>query len=132
MTLRMTRRHFIASSTALAALGTIKVHAAGLKELHAQVAGIQLLPEQYGKTQIWGFDGLAPGPEIRVKQGARVQRRIVNELPDPTSIHWHGIRIDNAMDGVAGLTQDAIRPGDSFDYDFVVPDAGTYSVFRVR
>ena len=79
MTLRMTRRHFIASSTALAALGTIKVHAAGLKELHAQVAGIQLLPEQYGKTQIWGFDGLAPGPEIRVKQGARVQRRIVNE-----------------------------------------------------
>lgn len=126
MTLRMTRRHFIASSAALAALGTPKVHAAGLEDLRVQVADIQLLPEQYGRTKIWGFDGIAPGPEIRVKQGARVQRRIINDLPDPTSTHWHGIRIDNAMDGVAGLTQDAIRPGESFDYDFVAPDAGTY------
>ena len=126
MTLKLTRRHFIASGTALAALGMTKVHAAEPGDLHARVADVQLLPDDYGKTQIWGFDGIAPGPEIRVTQGARVQRRVINDLPDPTSTHWHGIRIENAMDGVAGLTQDAIRPGQSFDYDFVAPDAGTY------
>ena len=47
-------------------------------------------------------------------------------LPVPTSIHWHGVRIDNAMDGVAGLTQEAVPPGGTFDYEFAVPDAGTY------
>ena len=67
-----------------------------------------------------------PGPEIRVAQGGRVQRRLINELPQATSTHWHGIKIDNAMDGVSGLTQAAVAPGDSFDYDFVAPDAGTY------
>jgi FtsP/CotA-like multicopper oxidase with cupredoxin domain len=97
-----------------------------MRAVTAPVADIQLLPDDYGKTQIWGFDGIEPGPESRVTQGARVQRRIIYELPAPTSTHWHGIRIDNAMDGVAGLTQDAIRPGDSVDFDFVVPDAGTY------
>ena len=67
-----------------------------------------------------------PGPEIRIPQGGRVQRRLVNDLPQATSIHWHGIRIDNAMDGVSGLTQSAVKPGAGFDYDFVAPDAGTY------
>lgn len=67
-----------------------------------------------------------PGPVIRVRQGGHVTRRLVNELPQPTSLHWHGVRIDNAMDGVAGLTQDAVAPGASFDIDFVAPDAGTY------
>ncbi len=69
---------------------------------------------------------MTPGPTIQVAKGARVQRQFVNELPQGSSIHWHGIRIDNAMDGVSGLTQDAVEPGQTFDYDFVVPDAGTY------
>lgn len=94
--------------------------------LKAGVTDLQLLPEQYGKTTVWGFERQAPGPEIRIAQGARVTRRIINDLPAPTSTHWHGIRIKNAMDGVAGLTQDPIRPGESFEYDFVAPDAGTY------
>jgi FtsP/CotA-like multicopper oxidase with cupredoxin domain len=55
-----------------------------------------------------------------------VRIRLRNELEQPTSIHWHGIRIDNAMDGVAGLTQDAVEPGETFDYVFTVPDAGTF------
>ncbi|MGY9046329.1 hypothetical protein P775_15620 [Puniceibacterium antarcticum] len=67
-----------------------------------------------------------PGPELRIAQGARVQRKFLNEMPQASAIHWHGIRIDNAMDGVAGLTQAAVEPGESFDYDFVAPDAGTY------
>lgn len=121
-----TRRQFIASGAALTTFAAPKLHASEIEALHARVAEIQLLPEKYGKTQIWGFDGAAPGPEIRVAQGARVRKRVINDLPDPTSTHWHGIRIENAMDGVAGLTQEPILPGESFDYDFVVPDAGTY------
>ena len=55
-----------------------------------------------------------------------MQRRLVNSLEQPHSVHWHGIRIDNAMDGVPDLTQAAVAPGATFDYDFVAPDAGTY------
>jgi FtsP/CotA-like multicopper oxidase with cupredoxin domain len=126
MTLNLSRRKFIAAGAALATLGAGRALAATPIDLHTRVADVQLLPEKYGQTRIWGFDGMAPGPQIRVAQGARVQRRLINSLPDPTSTHWHGIRIDNAMDGVAGLTQDAIAPGSSFQYDFVAPDAGTY------
>lgn len=126
MPLNLNRRHFIASGAAFAAVASGRAQAAGPNQLRARVADIQLLPEEYGQTRIWGFEGMAPGPEIRVAQGARVHTRLINELPDATSTHWHGIRIDNAMDGVAGLTQDAVAPGEGFDYDFVVPDAGTY------
>ena len=126
MTIKLNRRQVLATGTAFAALGTGGSALASASDLSARVADIQLLPDDYGQTQIWGYDGLAPGPEIRVAQGARVQRRLVNDLPDATSVHWHGIRIDNAMDGVAGLTQEAIAPGETFDYDFVAPDAGTY------
>ncbi|MBW4983504.1 multicopper oxidase family protein [Mameliella sp. CS4] len=103
------------------------LRAAGeIPELTASVARLQLLPESYPQTEIWGYHGTIPGPEIRLGQGARVRRRFVNDLPQGSSVHWHGIRIDNAMDGVAGLTQDPVAPGGSFDYDFVAPDAGTY------
>ncbi|GGB23770.1 MULTISPECIES: multicopper oxidase family protein [Paracoccaceae] len=95
-------------------------------ELAAQVARLQLLPESYPQTEVWGYGGTIPGREIRVGQGQRLRRRFVNDLPQASSIHWHGIRIDNAMDGVSGLTQDAVAPGGTFDYDFVTPDAGTY------
>ena len=94
--------------------------------LTAKPASVQLAPSEYPKTNIWGYDGTMPGSLIRVRQGDRISRRFVNELPQLSSVHWHGLRIDNAMDGVAGLTQDAVQPGDSFDYDFVARDAGTY------
>ena len=86
----------------------------------------RLLPESYPETDIWGYGGAVPGPEIRIAQGARVHRRLVNDLEQPTSIHWHGIHIDNEMDGVTGLTQSAVAPGGKFDYAFAAPDAGTY------
>ncbi|WP_417524044.1 multicopper oxidase family protein [Marinovum sp.] len=115
---------------ALAGLGTALPRGALASEdfqaLAARVAQLQLLPEGYPETEVWGYDGSIPGPEIRLAQGTRAQRRLLNELPQPTSVHWHGIRIDNAMDGVSGLTQDAVAPGGHFDYDFIVPDAGTY------
>jgi len=125
-----TRRHFLkqgaATAAALALPRLAGASTTGFAEIKAQTATVQLTPPSYPKTEIWGFGGVMPGPEMRVPQGGRVQRAFRNELPQASSIHWHGIRIDNAMDGVAGLTQPAIEPGDGFDYDFLVPDAGTY------
>lgn len=89
-------------------------------------ATAQLVPSDWPSTEVFAYNGSIPGPELRLPQGARLLRRLVNDLPEPTAIHWHGIRIDNAMDGVPGLTQDAVPPGGSFDYDFALPDAGTY------
>lgn len=112
-----------ASATALAAPGianaspTILRATAGIADL-----GLPDVPE----TRIWGYDGLVPGPMLRVRQGERLSRRFLNELPLSSTIHWHGIRIENAMDGVPGLSQAPVQPGDEFDYDFVLPDAGTY------
>ena len=120
------RRQVLGGMAALAAMPS-RVGAQDVSEnLRAKIADLQLLPEQYAKTRVWGFEGLMPGPEIRLQQGQRVRKRLINDLPDATSTHWHGIRIDNAMDGVSGLTQAAVAPGDSFNYDFVAPDAGTF------
>ncbi|WP_167647379.1 multicopper oxidase family protein [Mameliella alba] len=126
--MRYTRRNFLALTGAVAGLGLPKRAFAlsGATPLLARETSLQLLPAGYPETSIWGYDGAIPGTEIRVPQGGRVQRQLVNDLPEATSVHWHGIRIDNAMDGVSGLTQDAVPPGGSFDYDFLVPDAGTY------
>ncbi len=98
----------------------------GFTILEAREGEMQLLGEGRPATAIWGYQGTSPGPQIRVRQGDEVKVRLVNKLPQPTTIHWHGIRIDNAMDGVPGLTQKAVEPGESFDYVFKAPDAGTY------
>lgn len=120
-----TRRGVLSASLASAALAPLR--AGGAPEvLTAALGRQQMLPDPFGPTKIWGFDGVAPGPEIRIAKGGRLRRRVLNRLDEPTSVHWHGIRIENAMDGVAGLTQAPIRPGESFDYDFSVPDAGTF------
>lgn len=79
-----------------------------------------------GGHTVWTYNNLLPGPELRVTQGDRLKVTLINHLPESTTIHWHGIRLPNAEDGVAGVTQDAVPPGGTFTYDFVVPDAGTY------
>ena len=124
--MHITRRNLLAGLAASATLPAFPVRGAAQSDLRAQVANMKLLPDGYGRTKIWGFGGTMPGQEVRVVQGDRVRRRLVNDLPQPTSVHWHGIRIDNAMDGASGVTQAAVTPSDTFDYDFVVPDAGTY------
>lgn len=125
-----TRREFLmqgaASAAAMTMPAALTAQTSQVAELKARTAAVQLAPAPYPKTEIWGYGGTMPGPELRIAQGDRVQRRFLNDLPQASSVHWHGIRIDNAMDGVSGLTQDAVGPGDSFDYDFVAPDAGTY------
>ena len=74
----------------------------------------------------WTFNGTAPGPTLRVRQGDEVVVTLVNHLSFGVTIHWHGVRIANAADGVAGVTQDAVKPGQSYVYRFIPPDAGTY------
>lgn len=74
----------------------------------------------------WAYDGAVPGPEIRVSAGDLLKVRLVNRLPEPTTVHWHGLALRNDMDGVPGLTMAPVNTGATFDYDFVVPDPGTY------
>ena len=124
--MKMNRRAFCAGLGGVAGLALSRPAFAATEVLTARKANVQLAPEGYPSTEVWSYDGKIPGPMIRVPRGGRVKRRLVNALDVPTSIHWHGIRIENAMDGVAGLTQDAVPPGERFDYDFAVPDAGTY------
>ncbi len=78
------------------------------------------------KAATWTYGGALPGREVRLQQGKGVRIRVDNALPEPTSIHWHGVRLRNPADGVPGLTQPEIAPGASFMYDFTPPDAGTF------
>lgn len=74
----------------------------------------------------WTYNGLVPGPLIRLKVGDRLIVHFTNRLPGSTTVHWHGLRIPIEMDGVPGFSQAPVEPGGSFTYDFVVPDAGTF------
>jgi FtsP/CotA-like multicopper oxidase with cupredoxin domain len=73
-----------------------------------------------------GYDGIVPGPALQVRRGEEVWVRLTNDLPDATAVHWHGVRLINAMDGAPPLTQMPIHPGETFDYRFIAPDAGSY------
>ncbi|MED1783836.1 multicopper oxidase family protein [Brevibacillus fortis] len=92
--------------------------------LTAEIANIRL---GNGKTiEAWTYNGTSPGPEIRVKQGERVVVNLTNKLPVSLTIHWHGLDIPAAVDGVAGVTQDAVKPGGTYTYTFNADQVGTY------
>ncbi|MFE3291557.1 multicopper oxidase family protein [Rhodococcus sp. NPDC059234] len=78
------------------------------------------------RTTAWLYDGQLPGPILRANVGDRVQVRLRNELPDPTTVHWHGLAIRNDMDGVPDITQPPVGAGAEFVYEFIPPDPGTY------
>ncbi|MEO8479755.1 MAG: multicopper oxidase family protein [Gemmatimonadota bacterium] len=75
---------------------------------------------------MYGFNGQVPGPLIRVPQNATITVRFHNRIDLPSTVHWHGVRLDNGSDGVPGVTQDAVEPGGSFTYTVHFPDAGIY------
>jgi manganese oxidase len=75
---------------------------------------------------LWGYNGSAPGPTIQINQGDRVRIVFDNHLPEPTSIHWHGLEIPEAMDGVPGIGQKPVAPGGRFVYEFTLHQEGTY------
>jgi FtsP/CotA-like multicopper oxidase with cupredoxin domain len=92
--------------------------------LDARVTGLTILPGT--TTPAWTYDGNVPGPLIRARVGDRIIAHFTNHLPLETTVHWHGIRLPADQDGVPGHGQSAIPPGGSFDYSFVVPDAGLF------
>ena len=75
---------------------------------------------------MYGYNGQYPGPLIEAPQGSTVVVRVTNRIESPTTVHWHGLRLENRFDGVPGLTQDPIEVGESFTYELRVPDAGMF------
>ena len=122
----LNRRNLMAAGAAVIAMPCVAVSGAGSLILKPQKGMARLGPSDVPETAIWGYGGQVPGQEVRVKQGEEVRATLDNGLKQPTTIHWHGIRIENAMDGVAALTQDPVKPGATFDYRFTAPDAGTF------
>ncbi|SNS48656.1 Multicopper oxidase with three cupredoxin domains (includes cell division protein FtsP and spore coat protein CotA) [Noviherbaspirillum humi] len=98
----------------------------GVKEFHlvAEPVVREIAPGM--KANLWGYNGQSPGPTIEVVEGDQVRIFVTNRLPENTSIHWHGQRLPNGMDGVTGLTQPGIPPGKTFVYEFVAKRAGTF------
>ena len=78
------------------------------------------------KASLWGYNGQSPGPTIECVEGDRVRIFVTNKLPEHTTIHWHGVRLPNGMDGVGGLTQPHIKPGETYAYEFVMKDSGMF------
>ena len=76
--------------------------------------------------EVWAYNDQVPGPTLRVKLGDTLRVHFRNNLPQPSTIHWHGVRVPNAMDGVPGVTQEPVPPGGTFDYEFTPKDAGTF------
>ncbi|MBU3724447.1 MAG: multicopper oxidase family protein [Burkholderiaceae bacterium] len=92
----------------------------------AQPARLNLLGQDYPATDVWAFNNMIPGPVLRAQQGDTVRIKFRNRLSMMSTIHWHGIRLPNAMDGVPGITQPPVKPGEDFVYEFPLPDAGTF------
>jgi len=127
MPINITRRRFLAGTAGLTASTALPPMAAAGASLRLRAAPgkINIVGSDYPDTEVWSY-GDVPGPEIRIKQGERLKVDVANGLEQPTTVHWHGLRLANAMDGVPDVTQAPIAPGASFTYDFTPPDAGTF------
>src|SRR5215472_6829887 len=130
--MRVSRRALImgAGATALGLAAPLRHSFAdsAIKEyrLGAKLAVANLTGEGHPDTTVWAYDGTVPGTELRIRHGDPLRIVVNNKLGEDTTVHWHGIRLPNPMDGVPGLTQPPIRPGESFTYEFTPPDAGTF------
>ena len=125
----LSRRTFLAASAAAgAALPFRGTLADGSNSfiLRAAPDRARLVPEPWGETDIWCYGGTVPGPEIRIQQGDRLCIEVENARDEETTVHWHGMRVPNTMDGVPHLTQTPIAPGGRFTYEFDAVDAGTF------
>lgn len=124
------RRTFLKAAAAAAAAPLLPACAtpAGAAKSTTLSAGVgrQALADGRPPIEVWGYDGAVPGPILKFRQGERVRIVAKNALPEETTVHWHGIRVPNAMDGVPHLTQKPIGVGADFVYEFDLPDAGTY------
>jgi FtsP/CotA-like multicopper oxidase with cupredoxin domain len=78
------------------------------------------------KAHLWGYNGQSPGPTIECVEGDKIRIFVTNKLPEHTSVHWHGMLVPNGMDGVGGVTQPQIKPGQTFVYEFAIRKSGTF------
>ncbi|MEJ7931340.1 multicopper oxidase family protein [Ramlibacter sp. AN1015] len=130
----ITRRQWLGATLGAAVLpGGSALAARGdgrqaVRELRLVAAPVQhaLRGPAHPPITAWAYNGSVPGPLLRARQGERLRVVLDNRLPQDTTVHWHGLRVPNAMDGVPHVTQQPVRPGDSFVYEFDLPDAGTY------
>ncbi len=93
-------------------------------DLTAKTAQWETAPGQ--KTEAWTYNGMVPGPQIRVREGDHVRITVRNELPESTAIHFHGLELPNSQDGVPFITQPPIKPGETYTYEFLAPNAGSH------
>jgi FtsP/CotA-like multicopper oxidase with cupredoxin domain len=127
----VSRRAFLAAGGGLA-LATLararpaNADQAGRYAIRAAPGRAPLVGAGRPDTAVWCYNGAVPGPEIRVRQGERLRVAVDNGLDEETTVHWHGMRVPNPMDGVPHLTQRPIAPGETFVYEFDCPDAGTF------
>ncbi|KKX29450.1 multicopper oxidase family protein [Rhizobium sp. LC145] len=129
--LHISRRSFLLAGGGLAAAGLLRswpVRSADIQELRiaAVPARAPLTGETHPDTEVWAYDAKVPGPVLRLRQGDPVRIVVENQLTQETTVHWHGIRLPIAMDGVPGLSQVPIKPAERFAYEFTPPDAGTF------
>ncbi|MSQ50038.1 MAG: multicopper oxidase family protein [Betaproteobacteria bacterium] len=128
----MKRRRFLALAAVAAGVSAAAPYLSAraqpaARKLRAAAATQALVGTGHPATAVWAYDGTVPGPELRFRQGERLRIWIENALDVATTVHWHGIRLPNAMDGVPHLTQPPIAAnGGHFLYEFDLPDAGTY------
>ena len=133
------RRRFVVLSAAAAAAGVAAACSTKKAEAPVTTAGadakaveVNLNPAETEidlggvSVRTWAYTGHVPAKEIRIRKGQTLRAPVTNNLPQETTVHWHGLAVPNAMDGVAVLTQPAIAPGQSFNYEFVAPETGTY------
>jgi len=129
---KISRRSFVASGLGMTIAGAFPSGplwaGSGTAEykLNAGPGRVALTGNAYNETTVWSYNGKVPGPELRMRQGERLKFTIENRLAEETTVHSHGLRLPNAMDGVPGVTQRPIAPGETYTYEFDVPDAGTY------
>ena len=98
----------------------------GAKEFHLTASEFEHEFAPGCKAKCWGYNGTTPGPTIEAVEGDHVRILVTNNLPEPTSVHWHGILLPNGMDGVGGLNQPDIGPGETWAYEFTLRQHGTH------
>ncbi len=98
----------------------------GVKEFHLVAEPVEREFAPGMTVRAWGYNGSTPGPTIEATEGDRVRILVSNRLPEHTSVHWHGIFLPNGMDGVGGLTQPHIKPGETYAYEFDLRQHGTF------
>jgi FtsP/CotA-like multicopper oxidase with cupredoxin domain len=127
------RRQFLQATAAIGGISALPVplFAAETRserriELIPSAFSVALDPDSPTHTGVWSFNQQFPGPVLRFRRGERVHVALKNQLQQDTAVHWHGVRVPNAMDGVPQVTQAPVPPGGSFDYRFEPPDSGTF------